>query len=90
MSEAKKFSRRSFCRSAAAMSAAVAVGAIGARSAQAATGITKEDMKYQYPSPHPGQECERCVYFKSPKSCGIVDGEVSPEGWCTAFHDKGG
>jgi len=24
----------------------------------------------------------------APKSCGIVDGDISPSGWCVAFNKK--
>ena len=29
--------------------------------------------------------CGICAHFLSPNSCQIVDGEISPDGWCKLF-----
>jgi hypothetical protein len=29
--------------------------------------------------------CAMCTLFEPPKSCKIVEGDVSPSGWCKAF-----
>ncbi|HTW51047.1 MAG TPA: hypothetical protein VME45_04030 [Stellaceae bacterium] len=29
--------------------------------------------------------CAVCTFFIKPKSCKVVDGEVSPTGWCKLF-----
>ena len=29
--------------------------------------------------------CATCSFFKAPKSCALVEGEVSPNGWCKLY-----
>lgn len=33
------------------------------------------------------QICAQCLYFISPNDCVIVQGPVSPLGWCTYYGD---
>jgi hypothetical protein len=33
------------------------------------------------------QICGRCLYFIVPEECMIVEGKVSPYGWCTYYYD---
>jgi hypothetical protein len=48
----------------------------------------KKQFKYQdKPGPH-GQKCSGCRFFKSPHSCLIVHGTISPNGWCTAWAKR--
>ena len=46
--------------------------------------LTKAAAHYQ-DQPHGDQLCARCPYFIAPKSCVVVEGEVSPGGWCPIF-----
>ena len=54
---------------------------------------SKEAMRYQ-DKPNNGQRCEACVQFiPGPKpgadaTCKIVDGPISPNGWCIEFIKK--
>jgi high potential iron-sulfur protein len=48
---------------------------------------SKADAKYQ-DTPKDGQKCSTCVYFQAPKTCGVVDGDISPEGWCAMYNKK--
>ncbi|MGE5616807.1 MAG: high-potential iron-sulfur protein, partial [Bacillota bacterium] len=84
MSEQPKLTRRNFCRAATLTGAAFAIGVIPLAHAQKAS---KEAMKYQ-DKPNNGQTCDKCQFFQAPKSCSIVDGDISPKGWCTAFTAK--
>jgi hypothetical protein len=34
------------------------------------------------------QRCDACTLFQPPKSCKVVDGDVSPQGWCSLFSAK--
>ncbi len=68
----------------------------------AAAGLTsiaeakssKSQFKYQS-KPHGKQKCSGCALFIPGKSatasgtCKVVDGSISPNGWCTAFSPKG-
>ena len=33
------------------------------------------------------QICASCLYFAVPDECMIVEGKVSPYGWCTYYYD---
>jgi hypothetical protein len=85
----KKLSRRAFFRGAATIAgAAVAASVIPIRVVQAQTGkADKKSMQYQ-DTPKNGQKCDECVYFQAPNKCGIVDGDISPNGWCVAYTKK--
>jgi hypothetical protein len=36
-------------------------------------------------SPKDIMMCATCTLFEPPKSCNVVEGDVSPSGWCKAF-----
>jgi hypothetical protein len=84
------FSRRGMLRAAtilaggatlvaASMSAAVAQGGSGKMSQQAAAYQT---------SPKNGQRCTDCSFYVAPGACKLVDGTISPAGWCKFFAKK--
>jgi hypothetical protein len=83
----KKVTRRAFVRGFALSGAALAAGVIPIQAVQAQSA-SKESMKYQ-DSPKDGKKCDMCVYFKAPNACSLVQGDISPNGWCTAFTPKG-
>jgi hypothetical protein len=88
MDEKGRISRRAFFRGAATVAgAALAANVIPIRVANAQTNASKESMKYQ-DHPNNGAQCDACRYFVAPNSCGIVDGDISPKGWCVAFAKK--
>ena len=88
MSDESKVTRRVFFRGAATLAgAALVAGVIPIRDARAQTKLAKDVMKYQ-DTPKDGQRCDECTYFQAPKSCGLVAGDISPQGWCTAFNKK--
>jgi len=39
-------------------------------------------------SPKGGQSCATCAYFKAPSSCTLIDGAISPDGWCRFYAKK--
>jgi hypothetical protein len=45
-------------------------------------------VKYQ-PEPKDGKQCAACNFFLAPNSCKMVDGEISPTGWCLLWVKKG-
>jgi hypothetical protein len=49
--------------------------------------IKKTDAKYQ-DQPKGQQRCEICLQFQPPASCKIVQGPISPHGWCQFFAAK--
>jgi hypothetical protein len=64
----------------------LAAGVVHIRPAHAQKA-SKADAKYQ-DTPKDGQKCSACVYFQAPASCGVVEGKISPEGWCAMYNKK--
>lgn len=44
-------------------------------------------VKYQ-DMPKEDQRCDNCVLFEPPSSCEIVEGPISPNGWCLGYARK--
>lgn len=63
-----------------------ATGAISGR-ALAQSKLSKQQAKYQ-DEPKGGQRCDGCVQFMAPDSCKLVDGKISPSGWCMLYAPK--
>ncbi|HSN20875.1 MAG TPA: high-potential iron-sulfur protein [Usitatibacter sp.] len=83
-----RWGRRSFCRGAGAIAGAALAGTvIPLRVAVAQQKASKKAMQYQ-DSPKNGQQCDQCMHFEPPKSCKIVEGDISPKGWCVAWAKK--
>ncbi|HET8552807.1 MAG TPA: twin-arginine translocation signal domain-containing protein [Gammaproteobacteria bacterium] len=90
----KKFSRRTFIKSAALAAGAAAVPALmfggGAR---AASKLPKSAVQYQ-DHPKDGKQCSECIQFiPGPKkgamgTCKVVQGKIHPNGYCVAFVPK--
>jgi hypothetical protein len=53
-------------------------------SAPAQQKMTKAQAEYQ-DTPKGILMCATCTLFVRPASCKVVEGEVSPQGWCKAF-----
>jgi hypothetical protein len=67
----------------AAISAAAVIGA-SPRPASATIKISKAAVAYQ-DHPEGDKRCGKCLQFVAPSSCKMVDGPVSPEGFCRIF-----
>ena len=87
MPDDPKLQRRAFFRGAATIAAAAAAATVIPIKVARAQKASKESLKYQ-DTPKNGQECDACVYWQPPKSCVLVEGDISPKGWCTAFNPK--
>jgi hypothetical protein len=65
-----------------------------ARAALAQAKASKQAMKYQ-DQPNNGQRCDTCMQFVpgakpgANGTCKVVDGPISPHGWCIAYVKKG-
>jgi hypothetical protein len=46
--------------------------------------LTQAAAKYQ-DHPNGNDACGACPYFVFPKSCAVVEGDISPMGWCRIF-----
>jgi len=69
-----------FAAAGAAPLLALSGGEAQAKLAQAA-------VKYQ-PDPKDGHQCDGCNFFVAPNSCKMVDGDISPTGWCSLWVKK--
>lgn len=49
--------------------------------------IAQNMVQYQ-DSPKGDQKCVNCLQFEAPSACKVVEGTISPEGWCAAFAPK--
>ncbi len=84
----RKISRRTLLKGAVAVMG-VAFASAFAGNVSAAKS-SKASMKYQ-DKPNGDQKCSNCKFFvpgKTPKAegtCQVVEGSISPEGWCTAY-----
>ena len=87
MDDQGKVTRRGFLRGTATLAGAAAVGAIPIRVAHAQQKASQAAMKYQS-TPKNGQECDQCMHFQPPAACAVVDGKISPKGWCLAYVKK--
>ena len=57
------------------------------RMAAAQTKAAKTVVGYQ-DTPHDLQRCDNCLQFVPPSSCKVVDGNISPSGWCKVYVKK--
>ncbi|TAN48614.1 MAG: hypothetical protein EPN19_15740 [Betaproteobacteria bacterium] len=50
--------------------------------------LSQAEAKYQS-TPKAGQKCSQCMHFiADSSSCKLVEGQISPEGWCKLFAAK--
>jgi len=77
-------SRRQLLRSAAVMAGGAAAALAASSPAQAK--MAQKTAGYQ-DTPKGDQSCANCSLFKPPASCILVDGAISPNGWCR-FYKK--
>jgi len=84
-SDVAAVSRRQLLRGAAiaAGAAAIAVGVVGPAEAK----MSEKAAGYQE-TPKDGASCASCALFKAPNSCTLVDGTISPDGWCRFYSKK--
>ncbi|HWJ39140.1 MAG TPA: hypothetical protein VNR86_10320 [Sphingomicrobium sp.] len=81
-----RVSRRDFLFAAGLGGAgAIAIGLAGS-SARAAK-MSPRAMSYRN-SPNGNQSCANCANFEPPSSCKVVDGTISPGGWCILYRAK--
>lgn len=72
---------------------AILVGAVAIRPARAQAKVSKAAMQYQ-DHPKGTAECSNCLQFvpgKTPTAmgtCKVVEGAISPKGWCLAYAKK--
>jgi len=81
-----KVSRRRFLGTAVVSGGALfGVGLIGA--SPAAAKLPQRAAKYQS-TPKGKAQCDNCSLWQPPSSCKVVDGKISPSGWCLLYQAK--
>jgi hypothetical protein len=78
-------SRRELLRG--AVIAAGGAAALAGSVVPAQAKMTQKAAGYQ-DSPKNGASCATCALFQPPSSCNLVDGNVSPNGWCRFYSKK--
>ena len=66
----------------------VAIAAKTVSPADAQPNFSQADAMYQT-MPKGDQRCGLCNSFLSPNACQLVQGAISPTGWCQLFSPKG-
>lgn len=79
-------SRRRLLKAAALLGGAAVGGALDAAAQDAKPKAvmkkyTKERVGYR-DQPYEGRTCAKCVLYAGDGNCAIVEGQVSPDGWC--------
>jgi hypothetical protein len=49
--------------------------------------MSKDQAQYQE-LPKDDQKCSNCIHFMAPNACMIVEGNISPTGWCKLWVKK--
>lgn len=82
-------SRRQFIRTAVAAGGGVLVAVGLTESASAAPKKFTQQQAHYQAVPKNGQRCQNCSLFQPPNQCQVVEGTVSPAGWCILYQPKG-
>ena len=81
-------SRRVFFRRVATYGVGAAmIHGLGFNLAAAQAKVPQKSVSYQA-KPKGTQRCDGCSNFQPPNGCKVVEGEISPEGWCSLFAKK--
>lgn len=88
MRSPREVSRRAVLQRCISALVLASTGMLATTYATAAQGkITKASAKYRG-HPNSGQRCGQCVHYRFPLSCELVQGPISPFGWCRFFKPK--
>jgi hypothetical protein len=69
-----------------AVGSSIACG-FGLNRAVAQAKVPQKTVAYQ-DKPKGTQRCDGCSNFQPPNGCKLVEGEISPQGWCSLFTKK--
>jgi hypothetical protein len=79
--------RRGVDRRTILIAALAATPVWGGAISRAATKVSQSAVHYQT-APKDGQDCVDCSHFLAPGACKLVDGHISPKGWCGLWVKK--
>ncbi len=63
-------------------------GAIALGTGTADASDNKKQFHYQDKPGPSGRKCAGCRFFRAPHGCSIVNGTISPNGWCIAWAKR--
>ena len=78
----RKVSRRTVL-----IAAAVSASGVALVTSEAQAKIAQAAVKYQT-TPKDGKQCDACNFFVAPNSCKMVDGVITPTGYCLLWTKK--
>ncbi|MBL6455677.1 high-potential iron-sulfur protein [Belnapia sp. T6] len=85
----KPQARRAFLqRTGLQVAGLAALAPFAVATARAQDKLAPEMVMYQN-EPKEGQRCSGCQHFQPPNACAIVNGNISPDGWCAVWAAKG-
>ena len=67
-----------------AVAGVLSAGLLRISQTKASDKMTRQQAQYQ-DTPNGIYSCGLCTLFERPKSCKVVEGEISEDGWCKAF-----
>ena len=82
-----RLTRRQVLETASLTVALSSVTVLGGSRAAAAEKMSQEQVAYQ-DSPQDDQRCSGCRFFVEGGQCERVEGEISPDGWCSLWTAK--
>ncbi|SCZ31614.1 high-potential iron-sulfur protein [Afifella marina] len=80
-------SRREILGACAIAAGSLALVGTGSANAQIANKAKQAIAGYQT-TPKGRQECDNCRHFQAPDACKVVQGTISPKGWCRLYAKK--
>jgi hypothetical protein len=78
------FSRRVLLQGAAGAAGTAIILGVSTSSAPAAPKLSRQVVAYQ-DHPDGDKRCNKCAQFQPPNACKIVEGPISPDGYCKFF-----
>ena len=84
---ATNLSRRRFVLNVGVLGAAAGLAGVALAHGRATAGSSKLDQRsaaYQ-PKPKGTARCDNCVQWQDPDACKVVQGQISPCGWCVLY-----
>lgn len=83
----RSVSRRDFLNVAAVGGGALIAAGLTSSASGEPKKFSQKQAHYQ-PVPKAGQRCQNCALWQAPTACQVVDGQVSPAGWCILYQAK--
>ena len=88
MDDNSKLRRRCLLKGAVLLAgASLTASLVPGKDALAQQKVSKETAKYQ-DKPSGDKQCSNCAQFVSNNSCKIVEGTISPQGYCILWQKK--